>query len=113
MVTKHVLENRIEYRNEKGKLHRLDGPAVEWNNGSKFWYKNGLRHRENGPAVECSYGSKEWYINGKRHREDGPAVECSYGSKTWCLNGKYYYNEQQFQQEVIKIKLERLRNYGN
>ena len=23
------------------KLHREDGPAVEWGNGTKFWYLNG------------------------------------------------------------------------
>lgn len=24
-----------------GKLHRLDGPAVEWSNGVKGWFLNG------------------------------------------------------------------------
>ena len=23
------------------KLHREDGPAIEWGNGTKFWYLNG------------------------------------------------------------------------
>jgi hypothetical protein len=36
--------NRIEYHNEKGLLHRLDGPAVEWNNGDKWWCLNGNFH---------------------------------------------------------------------
>ena len=27
-------------------LHREDGPAVEWFEGSKYWYINGKRHRE-------------------------------------------------------------------
>lgn len=31
----------IEWRNDKGELHREDGPAIEWPNGSKFWYENG------------------------------------------------------------------------
>ena len=26
---------------ENGKLHRLDGPAIEWSNGGKKWYDNG------------------------------------------------------------------------
>jgi len=26
---------------KEGKLHRLDGPAVEYANGTKRWYKNG------------------------------------------------------------------------
>jgi hypothetical protein len=31
--------NKI-YRNESGKLHRLDGPAIEYSNGDKEWFKN-------------------------------------------------------------------------
>ena len=57
-------------------------------NGNKHWYFNGKLHREDGPAVEFSTGSKHWYINGKKHREDGPAVEDSNGDKYWFLNGK-------------------------
>ena len=112
MVTKYEFSNRIEYRNKKGNLHRLDGPAREWIDGSKEWYINGERHREDGPSIEFSNGDKYWYLNGERHREDGPAVEYYDGSKSWWLNGEYY-KEQEHQQEVIKIKLERLKNYGN
>jgi hypothetical protein len=70
------------------KLHREDGPAIEYSNGSKFWYLNGKRHREDGPAIEWSNGAKEWYLDGKLHREDGPAVEYSDGTKYWYLDGK-------------------------
>ena len=66
--------------------------------GTKKWYLNGKLHREDGPAVEWPDGSKEWLLNGKRHREDGPAVEYADGSKSWWLNGrecdkKDYYKE--------------------
>ena len=101
--------NRIEYRDERGFLHREDGPAVEYPDGHKEWYLNGKLHREDGPAVEFLDGHKEWYIKGQRHREDGPAIEHYDGSKQWCLNGDYY-TEQEWQDEVIKIKLERLIN---
>jgi hypothetical protein len=51
------------------KLHRLDGPAIEWNNGDKFWYQNNLLHRLDGPAIEWNIewniGNKEWYYEGK------------------------------------------------
>ena len=33
--------------------------------GDKEWYLNGKLHREDGPAVEYSYGTKYWYLNGK------------------------------------------------
>jgi len=47
-------------------LHREDGPAVEYDDGAKFWYLNNQLHRENGPAVEpvrnCS-----WWLHGKNY----------------------------------------------
>ena len=52
------------------KLHRIDGPAIEWSDGVKWWYLNGLRHRIDGPAIEYSYGDNHWYINGKQLTED-------------------------------------------
>ena len=72
-----------------GKLHRIDGPAIEQTSGTKHWYVNGRVHRLDGPAVELSDGSKVWYIHGKKHRLDGPAVEWDNGDEQWCVNDKY------------------------
>jgi hypothetical protein len=80
----------IEYRNDKGELHREDGPAVEISDGDKAWYLNGKRHRTDGPAFEYPNGDKEWYLNDKRHREDGPAIEWNNGDKFWWINGKLH-----------------------
>jgi hypothetical protein len=55
---------------ENGLLHREDGPAVEYSNGSKVWYKNGRLHREDGPAIEWADGKKEWWVYGKRYTEE-------------------------------------------
>ncbi len=88
MINKKDLGNRIEYRNELGQLHREDGPAVEWTDGTHYWYLNGKMHREDGPAVEYLNGAKMWYINGERHREDGPAIEHSNGYEEWWLHGQ-------------------------
>ncbi len=96
---------RKEYKNELGKYHRTDGPAIE-EDGNKFWFVNGQHHRTDGPAVENLSG-KFWFINDKPHREDGPAIEYSDGNKSWYLNG-INYTEEEFHQEVIKIKLKRL-----
>jgi len=57
-------------------------------NGNKCWYLNGKLHREDGPAVEYANGDKDWYLDGKRHREDGPAMECDGCNTFWYLNGK-------------------------
>jgi len=35
------------------------------NEGTKRWYLNGKLHREDGPAVEYANGGKFWYLNGK------------------------------------------------
>ena len=51
----------IFYYNDNNKYHREDGPAIEYKNGTKFWYKNGKYHREDGPAIEFANGSKYYY----------------------------------------------------
>ena len=57
------LGNRLYY-NKAGHLHRTDGAAVEYDDGTKEWWQNGKRHRIDGPAVECFDGYCEWWFNG-------------------------------------------------
>jgi len=76
------------------KLHRLDGPAVEWFDGSKEWWVDGKRHRLYGPAIIWHNGTKEWFINGKKHRLDGPAVEYNDGIIEWRIKGKRLSNDE-------------------
>ena len=48
-----------------GKLHREDGPAVIYADGSKDWCQDDVLHREDGPAVIYSNGrQKAWYTRG-------------------------------------------------
>jgi len=54
-------ESKI-YKNSKGSLHRLNGPAIEYLDGDNSWYKEGMLHRADGPAIEHSDGNKEWFI---------------------------------------------------
>lgn len=73
MITYKVTVNdygTIKWYNEEGKLHREDGPAVEYSYGTKYWYQNGKLHREDGPAIEHSNGVKEWFFNGVRMTEE-------------------------------------------
>ena len=58
-----------------GKLHRVDGPAIEWADGTKKWYLDGKLHRVGGPAIEWADGDKEWWLNGVRQEEPQRAVE--------------------------------------
>ena len=80
----------IYYYNDKGEYHGEEEPAVEYADGTKYWFKNGERHREDGPAVEWKNGFKSWYKNNKLHREDGPAIEYANGDKYYYYNGKLY-----------------------
>ena len=44
----------------------MNKPEVKVNlHGTKEWYLNGKLHREDGPAIEYADGGKEWYLNGK------------------------------------------------
>jgi len=99
-------EPAIEYNNgtkswlKEGKYHRLDGPALECSNGSKWWYKEGEIHRVCGPAIECTY-AKWWYKEGNMHRLDGPAIVYGDGDKFWYYEGKEI--ECESTEEFLKI----------
>jgi len=78
------------------RLHRVDGPAIEYPNGDKKWYQNGKLHREDGPAIKWANGDKEWWENGKRLRCEEAPVNSSDkyqvevfkdGTKLWRKDG--------------------------
>ena len=48
------------------KLHRLNGPAIDYEYGDKFYYINDKLHRLDGPAAIYNNGYEEWYYEGKR-----------------------------------------------
>lgn len=64
-LKKRKFTDRIEYY-YNGRLHRANGPAIEYKNGDKIWYRNGKIHRDKGPAKEFADGKKEWWINNFR-----------------------------------------------
>ena len=80
--TVRVYDYRTEWRNSSGELHREDGPAIEYADGSKVWFFNGKRHREDGPAVERANGDKAWYLNGDKLTED------EFNSRTQSCSGR-------------------------
>jgi hypothetical protein len=69
---------------QNGKLHRLDGPAIEKSNGTKIWYKNGMFHRLDGPAYIETKGFNSHYINGKQYskQEFKKAINLLFPNKT-------------------------------
>ena len=88
-----------------------DGMRVDMN-GSKGWYVKGKLHREDGPAVEYANGTKAWRFKGMVHRTDGPAVMWADRDPEWYVNDKKCYTNEEFQQaagltdeELIEIIL--------
>jgi hypothetical protein len=81
------------------------------------WYLNDKLHREDGPAFEYANGTKWWYLNGEHHREDGPAIEYHPdGSKYWYLNGNELteaeFNERMnLAKELTVAEIEQLLGY--
>lgn len=69
-------------------MHREDGPSIE-KESRKEWRINGKLHRIDGPAVEFKDGTKKWYVNNQLHRKDGPAIEWVIGAKFWYYHGTH------------------------
>jgi hypothetical protein len=67
----------------------MANPVID-EEGTKTWYLDGRLHRTDGPAIEWSDGHKQWWLNGHLHRTDGPAVETVTGYKFWYLHGTSY-----------------------
>jgi hypothetical protein len=88
-----VLDDGTKEWYRDGKLHRDDGPAIEYADGSKEWWHDDKLDRDDGPAIEQPNSIKKWYRNGNLHRDDGPAVENSDGSKEWWRAGKWLTEE--------------------
>ncbi len=76
--------------------------------GSKHWWLNGKLHRTDGPAIEYTNGSKSWWLNGKYHRTDGPAIERADGSKSWYLNGEWLDPSKAFKDQELYEKYPKL-----
>lgn len=50
----------VKYLDEQGRPHRTDGPAVEFNNGSRIYYVHGVLGRNDGPAIIHANGYTEY-----------------------------------------------------
>jgi hypothetical protein len=90
MKNGYYKDNYGEFWYLNNELHREDGPAVIYVDGTQVWHLNGKMHREDGPAIIYADGAQEWFINGKLHREDGPAVIYPDGYQVWWVNGRIH-----------------------
>jgi hypothetical protein len=106
------------------KLHREDGPAVEYFHrkhpaenieeqdeyddygysitNHKEWFIHGVHHRlDYGPTIEWADGTKTWHVHGVLHRLDGPAIDRFDGQNFWFVNGKRVLCESQEEFEQL------------
>ena len=58
------------WKNEKERYHREDGPAVEYFNGIRKWFKNEKLHREDGPAFINTHGICFYYLNDIKYSKE-------------------------------------------
>lgn len=87
-------------------MSHIEYTVKVFNDGTRYWYKDGKLHREDGPAVESNDGTKRWYKDGKIHREDGPAIEIASGPKYWYLNDKCF-TKASFDIRIAKLTKEK------
>jgi hypothetical protein len=84
----------------------MDKPFIDPAGSKRYWNNSGFLHREDGPAIEYHDGTKEWWVNGKLHREDGPAVEWNYGDREYWYHGKHIdCNTTEEFIKLIKLKV--------
>jgi len=69
-------------------IHRTDGPAIIWDDGSEFWYYNGAMMRMDGPAVTYADGRTGWCYKGREYSFDN-----------WCIKTK------KKSQDILHLKL--------
>jgi hypothetical protein len=102
---KNTLENgTVKYLNKDGLLHKEDGPAIIWNDGSVEWFFDGRRHREDGPALILNNKSEFWYNRDRLHRMDGPSIIWNDGESSY-----YYFGEEctekEYNEKILSYKL--------
>jgi hypothetical protein len=68
-----------------GHLHRTDGPAYVWPDGTQEWLLNGYRHRTDGPAFIGADGYQQWFIEDQELTEQ--EVEL-YRFRKWAVEGE-------------------------
>lgn len=71
------MSNEKKFKKTKEVPSDFTGIA-QFPSGMICYYKDGKLHREDGPAIEYGIGKDQiriWYLNGRKHRTDGPSSE--------------------------------------
>ena len=68
-------------------MPNMDGLVID-EYGNKAWYQHGFLHRKDGPAIIYPDGTQLWFYEGDLHRSDGPAIIYPDGTEKWFCYGK-------------------------
>lgn len=60
----------VSFFNNAGAVHRTDGPAVIYSDGTETWCQHGKLHRLDGPAVIRPNGVCHWFLFGSQVSEE-------------------------------------------
>jgi len=78
-VIVNYTSNTTKYYKDEGCTirHRVDGPAIEYGNGTEIYYQNNKHHRLDGPAITGG-NMKYWYVNDVEIDRDYLLTELKY-----------------------------------
>lgn len=81
-------DGEVRYYGGNGgkQLHRANGPAIEYPDGSQAWFINGVKHRTEGPAYIGADGKEEWWVKGAKVENHSPQNSIWYRHWYFLLN---------------------------
>lgn len=86
---------------------RLNNKAIQYSINS---CPDFILHNENGPAIIYDNGTKYYFIDGKKHRINGPAVIFNNDNNgSWFYNNKYVgtnLTQEEFDKHLKRIVFE-------
>lgn len=93
--------------------HDIDLNPIETGTAILLWYnKEGRLHRKDGPAKIFPDGTRAWYLDGELHREDGPAIIWFNDDKDWFIRGEavatYWFLQKQLDcgdEQILMLRL--------
>ncbi len=91
-------QNNAYFVRVDGILHKDDGPAIVWADGTFDWRQNGKPFRADGKPTTESPKYRKWYHHedGAIGRVGGPAFETVTGYREYWLNGQYFDTKSEY-----------------
>ena len=75
------------WEDENGHIHREDGPAVIYDDGSVEYWQHGRLHRIGGPAIDYPDTFRKWYQDNNLYNN----------SREWWVDNYRIFSKEQYQ----------------